>query len=334
MSNTRALGKIYVTGGDGFIGSHLVEHLIALGYDVTALCIYNSMGRYGWLDHYRESGKPRNLNLILGDIRDAGFIDKTIAGHDTVFHLASLIAIPYSYVAPQSYFDTNVSGTMNVANACLRHNVGRLIHTSTSEVYGSAQRVPICERHPLVGQSPYSASKIAADMLVESFVRSFGLKASTLRPFNTFGPRQSMRAVIPTVISQVLSGIEAIELGALTPTRDFNYVSNTVEAFIKLAEANDEVIGLTYNAGSGREISIKDTVHLIAKICGRDVTVRSTNERMRPQNSEVERLLCDSTKLSLKTGWMPNISLENGLAKTIAWQKENLSIGEAHAYHI
>lgn len=334
MTKKRELGRVYVTGADGFIGSHLVEALLSRGHLVTALCIYNSMGRYGWLDHLRGTNAPKNLNLILGDVRDAGFIDKTIAGHNTVFHLASLIAIPYSYVAPQSYFDTNVNGALNVANACIRHQVERLVHTSTSEVYGTAQIVPISEKHPLVGQSPYSASKIGADMLIDSFVRSFQLNATTLRPFNTFGPRQSTRAVIPTVITQILGGADEVELGATSPTRDFNYVSNTVEAFMSVAHATDEVVGETFNAGSGQEISIGDTVELIAKICGRRIKIRSSSERMRPVNSEVERLLCDSSKLTKATGWTPGVNLEKGLALAVSWQKEKVPQGADYAYQI
>lgn len=320
MSSSRIYKKAFVTGADGFIGSHLVEALLNQGCEVTALCIYNSMGQFGWLDHHRKN-PPTNLKLILGDVRDAGFMEMSIKGHDTVFHLASLIAIPYSYAAPQSYFDTNITGALNVANACLKQGVGRLIHTSTSEVYGTAQTVPISERHPLVGQSPYSASKIGADMLIESFVRSFDLKATTLRPFNTFGPRQSTRAVIPTIINQILGGANEIQLGSLTPTRDFNYVGNTVEAFLALASADEKVIGDIYNAGSEREISVGDTVRLISQICGREVRVVQNKERFRPGNSEVERLLCDSRKLTKATGWTPKTSLEGGLEKTIAWQR-------------
>lgn len=334
MNKQRSLGKIYITGADGFIGSHLTETLVQKGYEVTALCIYNSMGTYGWLDKIATENTPRNLQLLLGDVRDAGFIERTIAGHDTVLHLASLIAIPYSYAAPQSYFDTNVNGALNVAQACLKAKVSRLVHTSTSEVYGTAQFVPISEEHPLVGQSPYSASKIGADMLIDSFVRSFELKATTLRPFNTYGPRQSMRAVLPTVINQILSGKDHIELGSLTPTRDFNFVSNTVDAFIALAQASDNVLGQTFNAGSGREISIGDVVSLIGKLCQREVNVVSTENRIRPKGSEVERLLSDSQKIRNLVGWTPAISLEEGLSRTIEWQKSLGVSKTAHLYSI
>jgi len=334
MSSKRSLGKVFVTGADGFIGSHLVEFLLQRGFEVTAMCLYNSMGRFGWLDSLASSA-PSNLKLILGDVRDAGFMESAIKSHNTVFHLASLIAIPYSYVAPQSYFDTNVNGALNVANACIKAGVSRLIHTSTSEVYGTAQTVPINETHPLVGQSPYSASKIAADMLIESFVRSFELAATTLRPFNTFGPRQSMRAVIPTVIAQMLSGASEIELGSTSPTRDFNYVGNTIDAFYALAECGDDaVIGKTYNAGSGREISVADLVNLLAKTCGTSVRIKSSQDRMRPAQSEVERLLCDSTLLTKISGWKPSTSLEQGLAMTIEWQKLQTLGAVAKRYHV
>lgn len=220
------LGRTLVTGADGFIGSHLVEALLARGEEVTAICVYNSNGSYGWLDGYAASPNSQ-LKLVLGDIRDPFFVESAIKGHDTVFHLASLIAIPFSYVAPQSYFETNVMGTMNVAQACMRHGVNRLIHTSTSEVYGTARFVPITEEHPLQGQSPYSASKISADMLINSYFCSFGLPCTTLRPFNTYGPRQSLRAVIPTIINQLVANKGQITLGSLTPTRDFNFVTDT-----------------------------------------------------------------------------------------------------------
>lgn len=326
------LGKIFVTGADGFIGSHLTETLVAQGYEVTALCLYNSLGTYGWLDKKADSA-PSNLKFVLGDVRDAGFMERAIAGHDTVFHLASLIAIPYSYVAPQSYFDTNVNGAMNVANACLKAKVKRLVHTSTSEVYGTAQFVPITEKHPLQGQSPYSASKIAADMLIESFHRSFHLPAVTLRPFNTYGPRQSLRAVIPTTIAQVLQGATEIKLGSITPTRDFNFVSDTVAAFIAAGTADDKVLGNIYNAGSGYEITIENMVKLIAKIAGRDVRIICDEDRLRPANSEVERLLCSSDKLTEASGWRPKVNLESGLSQTMEWMRKDVNLNRAAVYH-
>jgi NAD dependent epimerase/dehydratase len=326
------IGNIFITGADGFIGSHLTERLVKEGYEVTALCIYNSIGTYGWLDRLADN-QPKNLRLLLGDVRDAGFMERSIVGHDTVFHLASLIAIPYSYVAPQSYFDTNVNGAMNVANACLKAKVRRLIHTSTSEVYGTAQFVPITELHPLQGQSPYSASKISADMLIESFCRSFQLPAVTLRPFNTYGPRQSLRAVIPTTIAQILQGAAEIRLGSITPTRDFNFVDDTVAAFIALAEADDSVIGNIYNTGSGREITIENMVKLLAKIAKRDVKIICEENRLRPANSEVERLLCSSDKLISATGWKAMVSLEVGLERTMEWMRTDVNLKRATTYH-
>jgi NAD dependent epimerase/dehydratase len=329
----RNLGRVYVTGADGFIGSHLVESLVKKDLEVTALCQYNSNGSYGWLDPYAVK-RPHNLNLILGDIRDPYFMDTTIQGHDTVFHLAALIAIPFSYLAPKSYIETNISGTVHVAQACLRSKVGRMINTSTSEVYGTAKFVPITEEHPLQGQSPYSASKIAADMLADSFYRSFSLPVTTLRPFNTYGPRQSLRAVIPTIIAQVMSGQPRIRLGSLDPTRDFNYVSDTVDAFLALAQAdNDALLGHTFNAGSGREISIRDLAYLVGRIFNKDISFEEEQVRLRPKDSEVERLLADSSKLQKLTGWKPKISLEEGIAKVGDWVKESSWVDRSAMFH-
>ncbi len=330
----RDLGKIYVTGADGFIGSHLVETLLQEGNEVTALCIYNSQGKFGWLDHV-ASLNPKNLKLVLGDVRDPFFLESSIRGHDTVFHLASLIAIPYSYVAPQSYIDTNINGTLNAANAALKGGVSRFIHTSTSEVYGTAQFVPITEKHPLQGQSPYSASKIGADMIVESFFRSFNLPAITLRPFNTYGPRQSLRAVIPTIISQVLSGSRDLHLGNTSPTRDFNYVTDTVAAFIALGKStNNALLGQTFNAGSGSEISITDLVKLIAEILNVKLDIVHENERVRPELSEVQRLLADASLLKAATGWRSQVSLTKGIENLIGWMKENGYVANVAKYHI
>jgi len=330
---SRDLGQVYLTGADGFIRSHLTEMLLALGHRVTALCVYNSEGRYGWLEKLAAQ-PPKNLRLIHGDVRDRYFMENSIAGHDTVFHLASLIAIPYSYLAPQSYFETNAMGSMNVAHAVLKNKVSRLIHTSTSEVYGTARVVPITEDHPLQGQSPYSASKIAADMIIESFHRSFNLPAVTLRPFNTYGPRQSLRAVIPTVIAQAVKGSD-IKLGSTTPTRDFNYVTDTAAAFVAVGQAQDElVLGKTFNAGSGREISIGDLVQLIGQVIKKDVRIVCEDERLRPEASEVFRLLADATKLQQATGWKPKVSLEDGLAQVVAWLKENAPTKSTDIYHV
>ena len=315
------LGKIFITGADGFIGSHLTESLIEQGYEVTALCLYNSFGNFGWLNELAEK-KPKNLKIILGDIRDPFFLKESIKGHDTVFHLAALIAIPYSYTAPQSYIETNINGTVNMMEACLNTKVKRFIHTSTSEVYGTAKFVPITEQHPLQGQSPYSASKISADMLVESYYRSFNLPTVTLRPFNTFGPRQSMRAIIPTIIAQALSGRNEIKLGNLNPTRDFNYVNDTVNAFLAVSSApNDKVLGKTFNTGTGTETSILELVNLISDLTNTKLNIISESERYRPEKSEVERLLSDPSQLKEATGWSAQYTLAEGLIQFIDWIK-------------
>jgi NAD dependent epimerase/dehydratase len=329
----RNLGKVFVTGGDGFIGSHLVESLLAKDLEVTALCQYNSFNYCGWLNPYTND-KPNNLNLVSGDVRDAGLMEDLIKGHDTVFHLASLIAIPYSYSAPESYIDTNVYGAINIAKACLKNKVKLLIHTSTSEVYGTAKYVPIDENHPLQGQSPYSASKIAADMIMESYWRSFHLPMITLRPFNTYGPRQSQRAIIPTIISQCLTKNPTIKLGNLSPTRDFNFVSDTVDAFVTLSESADQtLLGAVFNTGSGTEISVGDLVEKIAKLMNTKITVTQESERMRPDNSEVERLLANSSKLQSMTAWKPRVSLDQGILKTIEWVKESKYAATSDRYH-
>ncbi len=328
----RNLGKVLVTGTDGFIGSHLTELLVEQGFQTKALCIYNSDGSYGWLSELVKKN-PSNLTTALGDIRDPFQMEELCKDVDTVFHLAALIAIPYSYIAPQSYVSTNISGTLNLLQAAKKCGVSRFVHTSTSEVYGTALFVPITEAHPVRGQSPYSATKIGADALVDSFWRSFSLPAVTLRPFNTFGPRQSYRAVIPTVIGQVLSGATQIQLGSVHPTRDFNYVTNTAEAFIALGEADNSVLGETFNAGSGREITVGDMVKLVCKITGSHVDISEDPNRMRPEKSEVERLLADSSKLTKATGWLPKVSLEEGLSKTIEWQRNHRDFSNAHNYH-
>jgi NAD dependent epimerase/dehydratase len=315
-----------VTGADGFIGSHLVEALVRAGHPVRALALYNSQGSWGWLDSL-PADVLDEVEVVLGDVRDAEQMLSFCTGADTVFHLAALIAIPYSYVAPRSYVATNAGGTLNVLEGVRRAGVRRLVHTSTSEVFGTAQRVPIDEEHPLQGQSPYSASKIAADVLVDSFHRSFGVPAVTLRPFNTYGPRQSARAVIPTVISQIAAGQQVISLGALDPTRDFNFVGDTVAAFQALGAAEDKVIGEVFNAGSGREISIGDLVKTIGTVMGADLEVVAEPSRLRPSGSEVMRLLADRSKLEAATGWTPATPLEQGLAITADWflRPENLA---------
>lgn len=320
---------VLVTGAGGFIGSHLTERLIELGAQTRAFVEYNSTGSWGWLD-----GSPlkQQLEVVLGDIRDPDSIERATDGIEIVFHLAALIAIPYSYQAPLSYVRTNVEGTLNVLQSALRSGVGLVVHTSTSEVYGTARTVPINESHPLQGQSPYSASKIGADKLAESFHLSFGLPVVTVRPFNTFGPRQSARAVIPTMISQCLSG-DVVRLGNLHPTRDLNYVANIVEGFLKAALI-PAAIGQTINLGSGREISIGDLAQLIARLCGKENTIEIDAQRVRPDKSEVERLLADNALASTLLGWVPAVSLEDGLARTIEWMRENLNRYRSDVYNI
>lgn len=307
-----------VTGADGFIGSHLVEALVARGERVRALALYTSMGGWGWLDTLPPDVLAE-VEVVAGDVRDPEQMARFAEGVDTLFHLAALIAIPYSYVAPRSYLETNAAGTLNVLEGVRRAGVRRMVHTSTSEVYGTAQRVPIDEAHPLQGQSPYSASKIAADQMVEAYVRSFDVPAVTLRPFNTFGPRQSARAVIPTVVAQVAAGRREIRLGALDPTRDFNYVADTVAAFLAVGGAEDKVVGEVFNAGSGREVTIGDLVRTIASVMGADVDVVADPSRLRPSGSEVMRLLADRSKLEAVTGWTPATTLEQGLDATATW---------------
>jgi dTDP-glucose 4,6-dehydratase len=310
--------KVLVTGAGGFIGSHLTERLIELGAQTRAFVRYSSTGSWGWLD---QSPLKHEVEVVLGDIRDQDTVVHAVAGIDIVFHLAALIAIPYSYQAPLSYVRTNVEGTLNVLQAAQRAESEAVVHTSTSEVYGTARTVPIDENHPLQGQSPYSASKIGADKIAESFHLSFGLPVVTVRPFNTFGPRQSARAVIPTIITQALNGSE-IRLGNLEPTRDLNFVADTVEGFIKAAET-PQAIGETINLGSGREISIGDLAALILKLMNRDLPIALEGARVRPENSEVDRLCADSRKGQSILGWSPKYSLEDGLAATVDWIREN-----------
>ncbi|MCX7748445.1 MAG: NAD-dependent 4,6-dehydratase LegB [Clostridia bacterium] len=324
--------KVLVTGGDGFIGSHLVEKLVNVGADVTALAQYNSFNSWGWLDKMNEAVK-KEVEVFTGDIREYDNIKKAVQGKEVVFHLAALIAIPYSYISPAAYVRTNVEGTLNVMQACLDFGVSKVVHTSTSEVYGTALYVPINENHPLQGQSPYSASKIGADKMAESFHRSFGLPVATIRPFNTYGPRQSARAVIPTVISQILSGKTAIKLGALSPTRDFNYVKDTVNGFIKMAEV-DQAIGETINVGSNYEISIGELVKKIIAITGREVTMECDEERIRPEKSEVNRLWCDNTKAKEILGWKPEYTLDRGLGETVEWIRNNLEAFKTDIYNV
>lgn len=310
--------KVLVTGAGGFIGSHLTERLVAVGAKTRAFVRYSSSGSGGWLD---QSPLKNDFEVVLGDLRDQDTIVHALDGVDTVFHLGALIAIPYSYQAPLSYIRTNVEGTFNVLQAAQHAGLERVVHTSTSEVYGTARTVPIDEDHPLQGQSPYSASKIGADKMAESFHLSFGLPVVTVRPFNTYGPRQSARAVIPTIITQALSGSE-IRLGNVEPTRDLNFVADTVEGFIKAAET-PAAIGHTINLGTGREISIRDLAALILKLMNRDIPIAHEDARVRPENSEVDRLCADNRKGQSILGWTPKYSLEEGLSTTIEWIREN-----------
>lgn len=312
--------KVLVTGAGGFIGSHLTEKLVELGAETRALVHYNALGSYGWLD---SSSAKHEIRIIAGDISDRDSVNEAVKGCEIVFHLAALIAIPYSYQAPYSYVRTNIEGTLNVLQACRNHDVTRVLHTSTSEVYGTARYAPIDEKHPLQGQSPYSATKIGADKIAEAFHLSFQTPVVTVRPFNTFGPRQSARAVIPTIITQCLVD-QVIRLGNLRPTRDLNFVANTVEGFLMAASAS-EAVGKSINLGSGREISIGDLAELIGKLVGRDIAIQADRVRLRPENSEVERLIADHSLAQEILGWQPRVSLEEGLEMTIAWMREHLN---------
>ncbi len=326
--------KILVTGADGFIGSHLVEALMEEGHDVKAFVYYNSFNSWGWLDTLPKS-KLKNIEVFAGDIRDPNGVRTAMKGAHTVFHLAALIGIPFSYHSPDSYIDTNVKGTLNVLQAARDLGTGRLVVTSTSEVYGTARYAPIDEKHPLQGQSPYSASKIGADKIAESFYLSFGLPVVTARPFNTYGPRQSARAIIPTIITQLLSGQTKIKLGSLTPTRDLNYVTDTCAGFIALSKC-DAALGQAVNIGSGREIAVGDLAELIVSGSRKKASLVTDGQRKRPAKSEVERLLCDNTLIKKLTGWAPKVSLEKGLLNTIAWfrDSENLKKYKADIYNV
>ena len=323
---------VLITGADGFIGSHLAETLVKSGHKVRALCQYNSFSSWGWLD---QSPFSRDMEVILGDVRDPVQMRTIAHGVDTIYHLAALIAIPYSYQAPSNYVDTNIQGTLNLLQAALDAGVSRFLQTSTSEVYGTARYVPIDEKHPLRAQSPYSATKIGADALAFSFYTSFGLPVVIARPFNTFGPRQSARAVIPTVITQLLAGKRRIKLGSSTPTRDFNYVLDTCAGLLALAKC-DTAVGQVVNIGSGREISISETVDMIAQLMQIEVEIESDAQRLRPENSEVERLLCDNSLIERLTGFAPRHTLEQGLAETISWLREpaNLIRYKADIYNV
>ncbi|MER5526924.1 SDR family NAD(P)-dependent oxidoreductase [Streptomyces sp. NPDC002677] len=308
---------VAVTGAEGFIGSHLVEALVASGHRVRAMAQYNSFSSYGWLETLPQDVMD-SVEVVLGDVRDAGSVQHLLTGTEAVYHLAALIAIPYSYQAPHSYVATNVTGTLNVLEAVRRLGIPRMVHTSTSETYGTAQTVPITEDHPINTQSPYSASKAGGDRLADGYYASFGIPVVTLRPFNTFGPRQSMRAVIPTVIGQVAAGERTIALGDLRPTRDFMFVKDTAQAFLAVGTAPAEaVVGRTFNAGTGGEISVGDLVTLVGKLMGAELEVREDAQRIRPAASEVMRLVCDASRLRAATGWAPAHSLQEGLEQTV-----------------
>ena len=324
--------KILVTGADGFIGSHLVEKLYSQGHEIRALSQYNSFNNWGWLE---DIPCQENIEIISGDIRDPFFCNEICRDIEVVFHLAALIAIPYSYIAPSSYVETNINGTLNLCQAAMNNGVNRFIHTSTSEVYGSAKYVPIDESHPLQPQSPYSASKIGADMMAMSYFHAFELPVIIARPFNTFGPRQSSRAVIPTIISQIANNSTELKLGDMKPTREFNYVSDTCEGFIALSKAED-IFGETINIGSNREISIEDLANLIKKLMGSDIKIVQEDQRKRPKGSEVMRLKCDNSKIISLTDFEAQTGLDNGLIKTIEWFKNpnNLAKYKTGIYNI
>lgn len=324
--------KCLVTGADGFIGSHLVELLVKEGYKVRALALYNSFNNWGWLE---SVSCLNNIEVITGDVRDPFFCNEITKDIEIVFHLAALIAIPYSYVAPQSYVDTNVDGTVNLCKGAMENGVKRFLHTSTSETYGTAKYVPIDEAHPMQPQSPYSASKIAADAMAMSFYNSFEFPLTIARPFNTYGPRQSARAVIPTIITQIASGMKKIKLGDVSPTRDFNYVEDTCEGFLALA-TSEKTIGKSVNIGSNFEISVGDTLDLIKKIMNSDVEFITDETRIRPGKSEVQRLWCDNSLIKELTGFEPKRSIEEGLKRTIAWftDPENLKKYKPGIYNV
>lgn len=338
MSSSKNTRKILVTGADGFIGSHLTEALVRAGHDVRAFVLYNSFGSYGWLEHCAKEVKG-HFEVFSGDVRDPYGVKTAMKDRDAVLHLAALIAIPYSYHSPETYVDTNIKGTLNVLQAARELGVERVIHTSTSEVYGTARFVPITEEHPLQGQSPYSATKIAADQLAISFYRSFNLPVVIVRPFNTYGPRQSARAVIPTIITQVANGSRTIKLGATHPTRDFNYVSDTVAGFIA-ALSGDQALGEVVNIGSNFEISVGETAALIGELMGVDLLVQSEDKRLRPELSEVERLWACNEKAGRLLGWQPAYAgregFRKGLTQTIEWFRDpaNLAAYKPEIYNL
>lgn len=330
--------KILVTGADGFIGSHLCELLVRQGYTVKAFTLYNSFNSWGWLDN---SPLVNDMEIFAGDVRDPNGVRVAVKGCDAVLHLAALIAIPYSYHSPDAYVDTNIKGTLNILQAVRDLGCERLIHTSTSETYGTARFVPITEEHPMQGQSPYSATKIAADQLALSFYRSFETPVAIMRPFNTYGPRQSARAIIPTVITQIANGAKQVKLGSLHPTRDFTFVTDTAQSFISMLEAPlEKVAGKVMNGGSGFEISMGDVAKMIAKVMDADIEITCDNQRLRPAKSEVERLWADNTRLRTLTGWQPQYGgldgFSRGLKETAEWfmKSENLARYKSGIYNV
>ncbi len=326
------MSKVLVTGADGFIGSHLVELLIEKGHEVRAFVYYNSFNSWGWLDSFTKEQLSK-IEIFSGDIRDPNGVRESMKDIDMVFHLAALIGIPFSYHSPDSYVDTNIKGTLNILQAARDLGTKRILVTSTSEVYGTALYVPIDEKHPLQGQSPYSASKIGADMMAESFYRSFNLPVTIVRPFNTYGPRQSARAVIPTIITQLLSGKDEIKLGALTPTRDFNYVKDTVRGFYEIAQS-DNTIGEIINIATQDEISIEALAKEMIRQINPEAKIITDDERMRPEKSEVNRLLGKNEKIMKITNWYPEYNLEEGLKETIEWLKNNLDAYKTDIYNV
>ena len=330
MGSEISAKRALVTGAGGFIGSHLVEALVTRGYSVRALVHYNSMGSIANLQHVAR-GVLSEVEIVFGDVRDEQFCHTMTKGRDVVFHLAALIGIPYSYVAPSSYVQTNIVGTLNLLNACMRNGVGHFLHTSTSEVYGTALYKPIDEKHPLQGQSPYSASKIGADKIVESYCRSFEVNATTIRPFNTFGPRQSLRAVVPTIITQALSSRE-IHIGSTHPKRDLTFVLDTVEAYVKAAGRTD-LRGETINVGTGRFFSIREVIDTVETILGKELVAVEEKTRIRPERSEVLELLCDGARANALLGWSPRFTFEEGIGKAIEFYK-TARIEDADHYHV
>jgi NAD dependent epimerase/dehydratase len=330
MTFTRT--RVLVTGAGGFIGSHLVERLVREGAQVRAMIHYNARGSWGNLD-FLPQDIQKNIEVYPGDVTDASSVRTAVQGCETVFHLAALIGIPYSYLAPQSYVATNITGTLNVLSAAREHAVAKVVHTSTSETYGTAIYTPIDENHPLQGQSPYSASKIGADKIAESFYLSFGVPVATIRPFNVFGPRQSARAVIPTVISQLLCGARKIRLGSLSPIRDFTFVQDTVSGFLAVA-SSPKAVGQVINIGSGRAVTIGETAAQIIQLIGEEVSIEADPKRVRPEGSEVMELLCNNAKAKELLGWEPRISLSDGLQEVIRFIEENLSLYKPDIYNV